>query len=66
MKKHQFTYFLYPFVYFVVVTLNQWRKQDTITWQENITMWIITSVVIYLFLVLWNWSEKPYQWGKKQ
>ncbi|MDC6266502.1 hypothetical protein [Lysinibacillus fusiformis] len=65
MTRAQLGYFIYPITYFIVRTINQWSKQASITWGENVTMMIITMLIIYLFILLWNWSKKPYQWGKK-
>jgi len=45
--------------------MNQWRKHEPIAWGENVTMMVITMVIIYFFVWMWNWSKKPYQWGKK-
>jgi len=66
MKRNQLSFFIYPFVYFIVRTINQWRKQESITWGENVTMMIITIVITYLFILMWNWAKRPYQWGKKK
>lgn len=65
MRRDQAGYFIYPVMYFLVRTVNQWRKQEPITWGENVTMMVITMVIIYFFIWMWNWSKKPYQWGKK-
>jgi len=45
--------------------MNQWRKHEPIAWGENVTMMVITMVIIYFFVWMWNWSKKPYQWRKK-
>lgn len=65
MKRDQFIYFIYPSIYFIVKTFNQWRAQEPITWGDNTLMLGITIVIIYLMSVLINWAKKPYQWGKK-
>ncbi|MCM0622951.1 hypothetical protein M5J14_00270 [Lysinibacillus sp. OL1_EC] len=65
MRRDQVGYFIYPFLYFIVRTVNQWRKHESIAWGENVTMLVITMVFIYFFVWMWNWSKKPYQWGKK-
>lgn len=65
MRRDQVGYFIYPFLYFIVRTMNQWRKHEPIAWGENVTMMVITMVIIYFFVWMWNWSKKPYQWRKK-
>ncbi|WP_155590926.1 hypothetical protein [Lysinibacillus cavernae] len=65
MRRNQLSYFIYPFVYFIIRTINQWRKQEPITWGENVMMMIGTIIFIFIFIIMWNWAKKPYQWGKK-
>ena len=65
MRRNQLSYFIYPIAYFIVRTFNQWSKEQSITWVENVMTLIGTMVIMYFFIWLWNWSKKPYQWGKK-
>lgn len=32
MRRDQVVHFIYPVMYFLVRTVNQWRKQEPITW----------------------------------
>ncbi|MEK5486514.1 MULTISPECIES: hypothetical protein [Lysinibacillus] len=65
MRRDQISYFIYPCAYFIVRTINQWRKQESITWGENVMTMIGLMFFIYLLILMWNWSNKPYQWEKK-
>ncbi|MEA0562277.1 hypothetical protein [Lysinibacillus irui] len=66
MRRDQLSYFIYPIIYFIVRTFNQWRKDQSITWAENTVTLIGTMVIMCAFIWLWNWSKKPYQWGKNK
>ncbi|MFI8684840.1 hypothetical protein [Rossellomorea sp. NPDC077527] len=47
----------FPLIYFVVKTLYQWVKNGDIRWIENMAI----CLVMFLFILLWEWAKVPYK-----
>ncbi|MCA1060424.1 hypothetical protein LCL96_15915 [Rossellomorea aquimaris] len=46
-----------PLIYFVVKTLYQGVKNGDIRWIENMAI----CLVMFLFILLWEWAKVPYK-----
>ncbi|KOS67965.1 hypothetical protein AEA09_04940 [Lysinibacillus contaminans] len=65
MKKDQVHYLFFPVIYFILVTGDQFFSSSDIKWGENLSLMLLSFVVLYLVLLFINWAEIPYDWGKK-
>lgn len=50
----------FPLIYFVIRVLYQFIKNEEIRWIENISV----CFCIFLFMLLFEWADKPYKWKK--
>lgn len=50
----------YSLMYFVVSTLWQLVVNGKIRWIDN----IMICIIIFLILMIYEWSKKPYNWNK--
>lgn len=64
MKKNQLSYFAFPVIFFIVLTIKQFFSNSDIKWSENLIILAISCVLIYLFVSIYNWAKKPYSWKK--
>jgi uncharacterized membrane protein YjjP (DUF1212 family) len=65
MKKSQRTLFIFPIIYFLLVTGGQVVSDETVRLGENLVTFIISSILLFLGIHLYNWARKPYQWGSR-
>lgn len=63
MKKSQRTLFIFPIIYFHLVTGGQVISDETVRLGENLVTFIISSIILFLGVLLYNWAREPYQWG---
>lgn len=52
----------YSLMYFVVSTLWQLVVNGEIRWIDN----IMICIIIFLILMIYEWSKKPYNWNKEK
>lgn len=52
----------YSLIYFVVSTLWQLVVNGEIRWIDN----IMICIIIFLILMIYEWSKKPYNWNKEK
>lgn len=52
----------YSLIYFVVSTLWQLVVNGKIRWIDN----IMICFIIFLILMIYEWSKKPYNWNKEK
>jgi len=64
MKKNQLSYFSFPVIFFLVLTIKQFFSDSGIQWGENLSILAASCIILFLFLSLYNWSKKPYSWKK--
>lgn len=65
MKKEQISYFTFPITLFIMLTLKQMFFNDSVKWNENIIILVISCVLMYLAIIFYNWARNPYSWRKK-
>jgi len=49
-----------PLIYFVVLTALKFISNKEVNWFEN----IMSSFIMFLFILLYKWAEIPYKWNK--
>ena len=64
MKKNQLSYFAFPLILFLVLTIKQFSSDSGIKWNENLSILAISCILLFLFFSIYNWAKKPYSWKK--
>ncbi|MBW3112357.1 MULTISPECIES: hypothetical protein [Bacillaceae] len=52
----------FPLIYFVTSIIYQWIKNGEVRWIESSAI----CFSMFLFVLLFHWAEKPYEWKRKQ
>ncbi|AZU62509.1 hypothetical protein [Neobacillus mesonae] len=52
----------FPLIYFVALTVWQLIFKKDIEWIKNIGV----CFIMLLFISLYNWAQKPYEWKKEK
>jgi len=50
----------FPLIFFVVLTVLKFISNKEVNWIEN----IMSSLIMFLFILLYKWAEIPYKWNK--